>query len=374
MVSGCRMIWFNSLRRRSRFSKSHPPGCVGLFCFDQSSNHQALPPDALAIRKFTLKDKKIKDFIKPGYFEFNGQRYGQEMCYPEGHPKFGWQKGMRTILEERQLWHDKLPRMCQKKAAEIALSQATECCRPRPTLGPQTQQIAHPSLEGDECLSSLTPPSRFTNIHLHNRTIVNYFTQQKRTTQPEPESALKKHNEEERGRSSSDETEVLQPTQLVREETVETETIEIPQGTRGCPLCGHEFHEAAGVRRHVRQVHKRTVQEGPSRYGRPRARQSSPERQLTRQVRRLVAKGVAFGDLVASAREVNESGLSAASKDLTLETGARFLRGLPRQLQWTSANLDGGRLELSWPKSMGYRNRVMAVVRILEHEKKRTRT
>ncbi|KAK9432594.1 hypothetical protein V1505DRAFT_365092 [Lipomyces doorenjongii] len=211
-------------------------------------------------------------------------------------------------------------------------------------------------------------------MHLHNRTIVNYFTQQKRTTQPEPESALKKHNEEERGRSSSDETEVLQPTQLVREETVETETIEIPPGTRGCPLCGHEFHEAAGVRRHVRQVHKRTVQEGPSRYGRPRARQSSPERQLTRQVRRLVAKGVAFGDLVASAREVNESGLSAASKDLTLETGARFLRGLPRQLQWTSANLDGGRLELSWPKSMGYRNRVMAVVRILEHEKKRTRT
>ncbi|KAK9430249.1 hypothetical protein V1505DRAFT_356041 [Lipomyces doorenjongii] len=128
-------------------------------------------------------------------------------------------------------------------------------------------------------------------MHLRNRKIVNYFIQQKRTTQPEHGSALEEDSEEDRGRSSSDETEVLQPTQRAREETVETEPIEIPPGTRGCPLCGREFHEAAGVRRHVRQVHEQTVQEGPSRYGRPRARQSSPERQLTRQVRRLVAKG-----------------------------------------------------------------------------------
>ncbi|KAK9326816.1 hypothetical protein V1520DRAFT_350442 [Lipomyces starkeyi] len=32
------------------FDKLHP-GCVGLFCFDQSSNHQALPIDALVTSK-----------------------------------------------------------------------------------------------------------------------------------------------------------------------------------------------------------------------------------------------------------------------------------------------------------------------------------
>ncbi|KAK9241720.1 hypothetical protein V1506DRAFT_549914 [Lipomyces tetrasporus] len=125
MFSGYRMIWFYSLRKRSIFRKVASRLCW-LFCFDQSSNHQA--PDALAIRKFTLKDKKMNDPIKAGYFELNGQRYVQEMCYTEGHPKFGWQKGIRTILEERQLWHDKLPRLCQKKAAEIDLSQTAECC------------------------------------------------------------------------------------------------------------------------------------------------------------------------------------------------------------------------------------------------------
>ncbi|KAK9242187.1 hypothetical protein V1506DRAFT_548327 [Lipomyces tetrasporus] len=113
MVSGYRMIWFYSLRRRSIFSKVAPRMCC---------NHQALLPDALAIRKFTLKDKKMKDPIKPGYFELNGQRYVQEMCYTEGHPKFGWQNVMCAALREAS------PGLCQKKAAEIDLSQTAECC------------------------------------------------------------------------------------------------------------------------------------------------------------------------------------------------------------------------------------------------------
>ncbi|ODQ74947.1 hypothetical protein LIPSTDRAFT_69090 [Lipomyces starkeyi NRRL Y-11557] len=47
------------------------PGCIGLFCFDQSSIHRALPPDALAVRKLTLDDKMTNENIKPGYFELN---------------------------------------------------------------------------------------------------------------------------------------------------------------------------------------------------------------------------------------------------------------------------------------------------------------
>ncbi|KAK9318138.1 hypothetical protein V1522DRAFT_97435 [Lipomyces starkeyi] len=107
------------------FERSHP-GCIGLFCFDQSSNHQALPPDAPVVRQLTLKDKKVEEYIKSGYFELKGLRYNQDICYPEGQAQFGWQKGMRTILQERQPWDDGLPRLCQRKAAEIHLSQPTQ--------------------------------------------------------------------------------------------------------------------------------------------------------------------------------------------------------------------------------------------------------
>ncbi|KAK9376560.1 uncharacterized protein V1513DRAFT_423499 [Lipomyces chichibuensis] len=109
------------------FEKLHPE-CIGLFCFDQSSNHQALPPDALVVRKLTLKDKMSKETIKPGYFELDGRRFIQDISYPEGHAKYGWQKGMRTILQERHLSRDDLPRLCKKKAAEINPCEPTKCC------------------------------------------------------------------------------------------------------------------------------------------------------------------------------------------------------------------------------------------------------
>jgi hypothetical protein len=49
------------------FEKLHP-GCVGLFCFDQSSNHQALPSDALLTAKLTLNDKPSISPIVDGYY------------------------------------------------------------------------------------------------------------------------------------------------------------------------------------------------------------------------------------------------------------------------------------------------------------------
>ncbi|KAK9327660.1 hypothetical protein V1520DRAFT_365226 [Lipomyces starkeyi] len=54
------------------FEKFHPC-CVALFCFDQSSNHQALPDDALTIQKLALSDRPAKAIIRPGRFLCDGR-------------------------------------------------------------------------------------------------------------------------------------------------------------------------------------------------------------------------------------------------------------------------------------------------------------
>ncbi|ODQ76870.1 hypothetical protein LIPSTDRAFT_757 [Lipomyces starkeyi NRRL Y-11557] len=104
------------------FEKAHP-GCVAVFCFDQSSNHQAMSHDALVITKLTLNDKPNSVPIVDGFFEQDGQIVRQAVIYPENHEKAGQQKGIRTILKERNLWRDGLLLKCKTKPGELDRSQ-----------------------------------------------------------------------------------------------------------------------------------------------------------------------------------------------------------------------------------------------------------
>jgi len=65
MVGGKLRIWW----RRSLFEEKHP-GCIGLFCFDQSSNHNSFKEDALVATKMNLGPggKNIKH-MRDGYFQ-----------------------------------------------------------------------------------------------------------------------------------------------------------------------------------------------------------------------------------------------------------------------------------------------------------------
>ncbi|KAK9374916.1 uncharacterized protein V1513DRAFT_425036 [Lipomyces chichibuensis] len=117
-VSGYPITWYNSLEMPRKF----------LFCFDQSSNNQELPPDALVVRKLTLKDKMSKETIKPGYFELKVGALFKIYPTQRHMPSMDGRKALRTILQERQLWRDDLPRLCQKKAAEINPCEPTKCC------------------------------------------------------------------------------------------------------------------------------------------------------------------------------------------------------------------------------------------------------
>ena len=89
------------------FEQLHPE-CVGVFMFDNSTNHKKMPDDCLDAHAINLSDggKNARTTIRPGWFEQDGRRMTQLMV-----DESGVQKGVRRILQERGLWkiHMKLP-------------------------------------------------------------------------------------------------------------------------------------------------------------------------------------------------------------------------------------------------------------------------
>ena len=77
------------------------PHSDGLFVFDNSMNHRALPTDALSANRINLKDGGINSkSMRPGWFiNENGERVIQSMITESNE-----QKGLKSILEERNLW------------------------------------------------------------------------------------------------------------------------------------------------------------------------------------------------------------------------------------------------------------------------------
>ncbi|KAK9364884.1 hypothetical protein V1509DRAFT_451753 [Lipomyces kononenkoae] len=105
------------------FEKSHPD-CTALFCFDQSSNHQALPPNATVVRKHTLNDKKAKGLSSQDTWSERGKvktyatpkyklcLHGRKACAPSS-------QSINSAM---------IASLCQRKAPEINLSERTQCC------------------------------------------------------------------------------------------------------------------------------------------------------------------------------------------------------------------------------------------------------
>ena len=76
------------------------PHAIGLFIFDNSQNHHALPPDALRASTLNLNDGgKNAKYQRDGWFLQNGVKTRHSMVNSQGLPK-----GAKTILQERGLW------------------------------------------------------------------------------------------------------------------------------------------------------------------------------------------------------------------------------------------------------------------------------
>uniref|UniRef100_U9UV46 Uncharacterized protein n=1 Tax=Rhizophagus irregularis (strain DAOM 181602 / DAOM 197198 / MUCL 43194) TaxID=747089 RepID=U9UV46_RHIID len=92
------------------------PGCIGVFCFDQSTNHNAMAADALIASKMNLSPGGAQPKMRDGwYINEHDERCAQSMIFPNNHKLKGQQKGIKQVLKERNLWPTKGIRlMCEQ--------------------------------------------------------------------------------------------------------------------------------------------------------------------------------------------------------------------------------------------------------------------
>ena len=99
------------------------PDCEIVYLFDNSQNHHARRPDALWADNLNLSDggkntKLVRDTIWNGVL--------QQMQTPDGR-----QKGIRTILNERNLWIDGLKLDCKHCKEKTPPANNLQCCARR---------------------------------------------------------------------------------------------------------------------------------------------------------------------------------------------------------------------------------------------------
>jgi len=108
------------------FESAHGPGYQALFVIDNSQGHAAYPEDALLVSRMNLRPGGKQARMRNGWFIRDGIKVNQPMIFPPNHPEFPDQpKGMRQVLEERNLWRNKLRMQCKENCTSNA------CCAKR---------------------------------------------------------------------------------------------------------------------------------------------------------------------------------------------------------------------------------------------------
>ena len=108
------------------FESAHGPGYQALFVIDNSQGHAAYQEDALLVSRMNLRPGGKQARMRNGWFIRDGIKVNQPMIFPPNHPEFPDQpKGMRQVLEERNLWRNKLRMQCKENCTSNA------CCAKR---------------------------------------------------------------------------------------------------------------------------------------------------------------------------------------------------------------------------------------------------
>ncbi|CAH1757995.1 12992_t:CDS:2 [Entrophospora sp. SA101] len=102
------------------------PGCVGVFCFDQSTNHNAMAEDALIVTRMNLGPAKKQAKLHDGWYtNKEGEKCIQKMVFGDeadielrGEPK-----GIQLVLTECGLWPaEKIRLVCDQCSGKTRLS------------------------------------------------------------------------------------------------------------------------------------------------------------------------------------------------------------------------------------------------------------
>src|SRR6266540_3117200 len=95
------------------------PGCIGIFCFNQSTNHNIMTEDALIVTRMNLRPGGTQPKMHNGwYINEREDKCIQLMIFPNDYPieKLREQsKEIKKVLEERNLWpKERINLTCKK--------------------------------------------------------------------------------------------------------------------------------------------------------------------------------------------------------------------------------------------------------------------
>lgn len=151
---------------------------LGVFAFDQSTNHGAYANDALLVQRMTLNPKVEKTYkFRDGWFFSNGHKVQQAMFSDEsGIRTF---KGLKRILEERSLWTG-IPRL----QCTTTYNRPPKCCA-RHVLESQPDFREQRTALESEVISSGQIFTMYPKFHCECNFIERYWGAAKRTARQE---------------------------------------------------------------------------------------------------------------------------------------------------------------------------------------------
>ena len=164
------------------------PGCTGVFCFDQSTNHNAMAEDALIVTRMNLSPGGAQPKMRNGWYidEF-GEKHVQSMIFPDDYPVEqlrGKPKGIKQVLVERSLWPTKKIRLiceeCSGKRADVD-SKRLNCCAQRIMLS-QPDFLEQLSLLEEAVIGAGHIFERYPKFHCECNFIERYWGFVKRET------------------------------------------------------------------------------------------------------------------------------------------------------------------------------------------------
>ena len=102
------------------FEQMHS-GAIAVFAFDNSSSHAAFAADALNARNMNVNPGSKQAIMCDTVFNGRVQKMVFSDNYPDPNLR-GKAKGMRVVLQERQLWKERMVGFCNASSPTI------NCC------------------------------------------------------------------------------------------------------------------------------------------------------------------------------------------------------------------------------------------------------